>query len=93
MIQMTHENLEPVLRRRRLTDAMSSKPDQPREAILSTGPGERMTAEQEVLLRRLAKAAYEPEAFSEQLTQAEAAERIAMLKAKLKLLDEPPHTL
>jgi len=90
---MTRENLEPVPQGRRLTDVMSSKPDQRREAILSTGPGERMTAEQEALLRRLAKAAYEPEAFSERLTQAEADERIAVLKAKLKLLDEPPHTL
>lgn len=76
---------------------MPSKPSrecaQHSEPILSTGPGERMTPEQTVLLRRLAQAAYEPEAFSEQLTQAEAAERIAVLKAKLKLLDEPPHTL
>ena len=52
-----------------------------------------MTPAQKALLRQLAEAAYEPEAFSEQLTQAEAAERIAMLKTKLKLLDEPPHTL
>jgi hypothetical protein len=64
--------------------------DQP---ILSTGPGERMTAEQMAELRQLAQAAYEPEAFSEQLTGEEAAERIAMLKAKLKLLSEPPHTI
>lgn len=62
-------------------------------AILSTGPGERMTAEQSTLLRRLAYDGYEPEAFSEQLTQAEAQKRIAMLQAKLKLMDEPPHTL
>ncbi|HZQ13511.1 MAG TPA: DUF3072 domain-containing protein [Pseudolabrys sp.] len=62
-------------------------------AILSTGPGPRMTAEQRTLLRKLAFDAYEPEAFSEHLTQAEAAARIAMLQAKLTLLDEPPHTL
>jgi len=61
--------------------------------ILSTGAGARMTAEQRALLRKLAFAGYEPEAFSEQLTQAEAAKRIAMLQAKLKLMDEPPHTL
>jgi DUF3072 family protein len=61
--------------------------------ILSTGPGERMTAKQSTLLRRLAYDGYEPEAFSEQLTQAEAQKRIAMLQAKLKLMDEPPHTL
>ena len=52
-----------------------------------------MTAEQLSQLRQLAQDAYEPEAFSEQLTRAEAAERIAVLRAKLKLLDEPPHTL
>jgi hypothetical protein len=63
------------------------------EPILSTGAGVAMSSAQRVLLRRLAAEAYEPDAFSEQLTQAEAAERIAMLKAKLKLLDEPPHTL
>ena len=33
------------------------------------------------------------DAFKEDLTQAEAARRIATLSAKLKLLDEPPHTL
>ena len=52
-----------------------------------------MTAEQRTLLRRLARDGYEPDAFREQLTQAEAATRIAMLQAKLKLMDEPPHTL
>jgi hypothetical protein len=52
-----------------------------------------MTAEQLSLLRQLARDAYEPEAFSAQLTQSEAARRIAALKAKLTLLDEPPHVL
>ena len=52
-----------------------------------------MTSAQEALLRRLALDGYEADAFSEQLTQAEAAKRIAMLQAKLKLMDEPPHTL
>lgn len=61
--------------------------------ILSTGAGERMTADQRAELRRLAQEAYELEAFSEQLTREEAALRIAMLKAKLKLLSEPPHTI
>jgi hypothetical protein len=64
-----------------------------RKRVPSTGPGERMTAEQSVLLRQLARAAYELEAFSAQLTQSEAARRIAALKAKLTLLDEPPHVL
>jgi len=52
-----------------------------------------MTAEQAVTLRRLAEAAYELDAFKPNLTRAEADVRIAMLTAKLKLLDEPPHTL
>ena len=52
-----------------------------------------MTAEQAATLKRLAEAAYEREAFKPNLTCAEADMRIAMLTAKLKLLDEPPHTL
>jgi len=51
-----------------------------------------MTAEQAALLRRIAFDAYEPEAFSPNLTKAEAERRIEMLKAKLKLMGEPPHT-
>ena len=49
-----------------------------------------MTAEQTALLRKIAFDAYEPEAFN--LTKAEAARRIDMLQAKLKLMSEPPHT-
>jgi len=52
-----------------------------------------MTAEQAATLKRLAKAAYELDAFKPNLTRAEADLRIAMLTAKLKLLDGPPHTL
>ena len=52
-----------------------------------------MTAEQAVRLKQLSVDAYEPDAFKEVLTQAEAQRRIATLSAKLKLLDEPPHTL
>jgi Protein of unknown function (DUF3072) len=63
------------------------------QPILSTGPGARMTPAQKALLRQLARDGYEPEAFSERLTQSEAARRIAMLQAKLKLMDEPPHVL
>jgi hypothetical protein len=55
--------------------------------------GEPMTAEQAATHKRLAKAAYELDAFKPNLTRAEADLRIAMLTAKLKLLDEPPHTL
>jgi hypothetical protein len=52
-----------------------------------------MTAEQAATLKRLAEAAYELEAFQPNLTRAEADLRIAMLTAKLKLMDGPPHTL
>ena len=52
-----------------------------------------MTAEQAATLKRLAKAAYELDAFKLNLTRAEADLRIAALAAKLKLLGEPPHTL
>ena len=74
---------------------MATKPKKTgrQTAILSTDPSGLMTADQCTLLRGLARDGYEPEAFSEQLTQSEAARRIAMLRAKLKLLDEPPHTL
>ena len=43
--------------------------------------------------KRLAQDAYQPDAFKPNLTSAEADVHIAMLKAKLKLLGEPPHTL
>jgi hypothetical protein len=52
-----------------------------------------MTAEQAARLKRLARDAYEPDAFSPHLTFAEAQSRIVTLTAKLKLLDAPPHTL
>jgi len=51
-----------------------------------------MSAEQARLLRQLAFDAYEPEAFSPNLTNAEAERRIQVLRAKLKLMSEPPHT-
>jgi hypothetical protein len=52
-----------------------------------------MTEEQASLLKQLAIDAFEPEAFRPHLTQNEAAQRIAVLRAKLKLQDGPPHTL
>ena len=52
-----------------------------------------MTAEQAATLKKLAEAAYELEAFQPNLTRAEVDLRTAMLTAKLKLLDGPPHTL
>jgi hypothetical protein len=51
-----------------------------------------MTADQAKELRRLALDAYELEAYSPNLTNAEAELRIRMLRAKLKHLSEPPHT-
>jgi hypothetical protein len=57
------------------------------------GDNRPMTAEQAATLKRLAKAAYELDAFKSYLTRAEADLRIAALTAKLKLLDRPPHTL
>jgi hypothetical protein len=51
-----------------------------------------MSAEQGRLLRQLAFDAYEPEAFAPNLTSAEAERRIQVLRAKLKLMSEPPHT-
>ena len=52
-----------------------------------------MTAEQAARLRQLSVDAYELDAFKPDLTHAEAERRIITLAAKLKLLDEPPHTL
>jgi hypothetical protein len=52
-----------------------------------------MTAAQAATLKQLAEAVYELDAFKSNLTSAEADIRIAMLTAKLKLLDGPPHTL
>jgi hypothetical protein len=64
----------------------------PRETPATTGQ-ELMTAEQSARLRELAQAAYELDAFKSNLTRTEADKRIAMLTAKLTLLDGPPHTL
>ena len=62
-------------------------------AILAAGAEEAMTPAQRRELKELTIAAYEHDAFSGHLTQTDAARRIAMLKAKLKLMDGPPHTL
>ena len=50
-----------------------------------------MTAAQAATLKRLTQDAYELDAFKPNLTRTEADIRVAMLTAKLKLLDEPPH--
>lgn len=52
---------------------------------------EPMTGAQASYLKTLSEEAREPEAFSENLTKAEASKRIDVLKAKLKLYDGPPH--
>jgi hypothetical protein len=53
---------------------------------------EPMTAAQATELKRLAEEALESDAFDPSLTTAEAAKRIKALKAKLRLMSEPPHT-
>jgi hypothetical protein len=82
----------------RLSDTGSCENAQARIGHYPTGqpaPADNrpVTAEQAETLRRLAKDAYELDAFKPNLTRAEADRRIAALTAKLKLLDEPPHTL
>ena len=54
---------------------------------------EPMTETQMATLQRLAYEAFEPEAFSPQLSKTEAQRRIDALAAKLRLQDGPPHTL
>jgi len=76
-----------------MTPRRTAKKSSNLEPTLSTGAGAPMTAEQRTALRQLAYDAFEPDAFSQTLTQREASLRIAMLQAKLKLQDEPPHTL
>lgn len=51
-----------------------------------------MSTEQAAVLRKLAFDAYEPEAFTPNLTKAEAEQRIDVLQAKMRLMSEPPHT-
>jgi Protein of unknown function (DUF3072) len=53
---------------------------------------EPMTAVQAATLKQLAQDAYELDAFKPNLTRPEADKRIAMLTAKLKLLDGPPQS-
>ena len=50
-----------------------------------------MTSDQAIQLRQLAFDAYEPDAFRPNLTSMEAERRIAALRAKLRLMDDPPH--
>lgn len=71
----------------------NGRPQNAPDAILATGAGEPMSAEQAAALRQLSIDAYEPEAFGEHLTRRDAERRIASLRAKLKRLGAPPHTL
>ena len=64
-----------------------------REELTAMSDTRPMTPEQAETLKQLAKAAYELDAFKPNLTRTEADIRIAALKAKLKLLNGPPHTL
>ena len=76
-------------RRRDDCEAVMTRQEPKRGADVNTP----MSAAQAAELRQLAYDAYEPDAFQERLTAAEAERRIETLKAKLKLLDGPPHTL
>lgn len=51
-----------------------------------------ITPAQASYLKTLSEQALEPQAYDETLTKAEASKRIDALKAKLGLLDGPPHT-
>jgi hypothetical protein len=70
-------------------DSASNTEKNPDEWVSGDDP---MTGAQASYLKTLAEQAHEPEAFSERLTKAAASKRIDALKAKLKLLDGPPHT-
>lgn len=80
--------LHTVLGRLHCEMSNSHNPD----LTLTAEPGAPMTSEQAALLKRLSQDAYDVEAFAPHLSQAEAARRIAGLRAKLKLQSEPPHT-
>jgi hypothetical protein len=51
-----------------------------------------ITGAQASYLKTLSEQAFEPQAYDETITKAEASKRIDALKAKLRLLDGPPHT-
>jgi hypothetical protein len=71
----------------------NGRPEDAPGAILSAGADQPMSAAQVATLRQLSIDTYELDAFSKHLTQSEAERRIATLRAKLKRLDAPPHTL
>jgi len=61
--------------------------------ILAIDDNEPMTPDQAVLLRQLAIEAYEADAFEERITRLDAELRIALLRAKLTRIGEPPDRL
>jgi Protein of unknown function (DUF3072) len=63
----------------------------PRGADEQASGDEPMTGAQASDLKSLSAQALEPEAFAKTLTKAEASRRIDALKAKLRLMGEPPH--
>ena len=85
----TERSLLPLIRRTGNSVLPAAVDVEELGAVTASQP---MKAEQAATLKRLAEAAYELEAF-QRTSRAEADLRIAMLTAKLKLLDGPPHTL
>jgi hypothetical protein len=69
-------------------DSRSNTEKDPDDWVSGDDP---MTGAQASYLKTLAEQAHEPDAFNERLTKAEASKRIDVLKAKLELLDGPPH--
>jgi hypothetical protein len=90
-----------------MSESRSSRPSSSDNPKLDPHPGsnaakdpsdwvsgdEPMTGAQASYLKTLSEEAREPQAFKSNLTKAEASRRIDALKAKLRLQDEPPHTL
>ena len=71
-------------------DPSSNMEKDPEQWVSGDDP---ITGAQASYLKTLSEQAMEPEAFDETITKAEASKRIDALKAKLRLLDGPPHSL
>ncbi len=69
-------------------DPLSNMEKDPDDWVSGQEP---MTGAQASYLKTLAEEAREPDAYDDTLTKAEASKRIDMLKAKLKLMSDPPH--
>ena len=72
-----------------VSDPPSNTEKDPDEWVSGHDP---MTGAQASYLKTLSEEAREPDAYSENLSKAEASKRIDMLRAKLRLYDGPPHT-